>query len=134
MKQTNNYQFNLVESGDTFSPAPLNENMEKVEAALGIGGKTCRIVSGSYEGVGAHGANSPCSLSVPFKPLVFFLTTATGNNSALLMSPATKPESFGGATLTTTWRDDGISWYATPSHAAQFNEAGTTYYWVAVGR
>ena len=34
MQQTNQYQFNLIESGDTFSPQPLNENMEKVEATL----------------------------------------------------------------------------------------------------
>ena len=34
MQQTSKYQFNLVESGDAFSPAPLNDNMEKVEAAL----------------------------------------------------------------------------------------------------
>ena len=34
MQQTETYKFNLIESSDTFSPAPLNENMEKVEAQL----------------------------------------------------------------------------------------------------
>ena len=34
MKQTNQYKLNLIESGDQFSPAPLNENAQKVEAAL----------------------------------------------------------------------------------------------------
>lgn len=34
MQQTESYKFNLIESSDTFSPAPLNENMEKVEAQL----------------------------------------------------------------------------------------------------
>ena len=34
MQQTEKYKFNLIESSDTFSPAPLNENMEKVEAQL----------------------------------------------------------------------------------------------------
>ena len=34
MQQTSKYQFNLIETGDTFSPDPLNQNMEKVESAL----------------------------------------------------------------------------------------------------
>ncbi len=32
MQQTGKYQFNLIETSDAFSPDPLNENMEKVEA------------------------------------------------------------------------------------------------------
>lgn len=32
MKQTQTYKFDLVERGDVFSPDPLNQNMEKVEA------------------------------------------------------------------------------------------------------
>ena len=35
MQQTSKYQFNLVEGSDDFSPTPLNQNMEKVEEALG---------------------------------------------------------------------------------------------------
>lgn len=34
MQQTSKYQFNLVEGSDDFSPAPLNQNMEKVEEEL----------------------------------------------------------------------------------------------------
>ena len=34
MQQTEKYQFNLIEPSDTFSPDPLNENMEKVEVQL----------------------------------------------------------------------------------------------------
>lgn len=34
MQQTKTYKLNLIESSDAFLPAPLNENMEKVEAAL----------------------------------------------------------------------------------------------------
>lgn len=34
MQQTNTYQLNLIEGTDIFSPAPLNENMDKLEAAL----------------------------------------------------------------------------------------------------
>ena len=34
MQQTETYQLNLIETSDTFSPAPLNENAQKLEAAL----------------------------------------------------------------------------------------------------
>ena len=34
MQQTQTYKLNLIETSDTFSPAPLNENMEKVETQL----------------------------------------------------------------------------------------------------
>ena len=34
MQQTSKYQFNLVDTTDDFSPAPLNQNMEKVEEEL----------------------------------------------------------------------------------------------------
>lgn len=34
MQQTDKYKLNLIENSDTFSPDPLNDNMEKVEAAF----------------------------------------------------------------------------------------------------
>lgn len=35
MQQTKNHKFNLIEPTDTFSPEPLNQNMETLEQALG---------------------------------------------------------------------------------------------------
>ena len=34
MQQTETYKLNLIETSDTFSPAPLNENAQKLESAL----------------------------------------------------------------------------------------------------
>ena len=34
MQQTENLKLNLIETGDPISPAPLNENAQKLEAAL----------------------------------------------------------------------------------------------------
>lgn len=34
MQQTNRYKLNLIDKADTFSPDPLNENTEKLEAQL----------------------------------------------------------------------------------------------------
>ncbi len=72
MRKTETYQFNLVEPSDTFSPEPLNQNMETVEQALdalsgrndGADAQTAalsarvakleqhRFVVGSYKGIG----------------------------------------------------------------------------------
>ena len=37
MQQTETYKLNLIETSDTFSPNPLNENAQKLEAALAEG-------------------------------------------------------------------------------------------------
>ena len=37
MQQTETYKLNLIETSDTFSPAPLNENAQKLEAAIAAG-------------------------------------------------------------------------------------------------
>lgn len=37
MQQTGTYKLNLIETSDTFSPNPLNENTEKLEKALSEG-------------------------------------------------------------------------------------------------
>ena len=37
MQQTEKYKLNLIEKDDVFSPDALNENMEKVEAAITAG-------------------------------------------------------------------------------------------------
>ena len=34
MQQTKTYKLNLIETSDTFSPDPLNENTEKLEAEV----------------------------------------------------------------------------------------------------
>ena len=47
MQQTEQYKLNLIETSDTFSPNPLNENMEKLEKALGT--KTDAAVTAALE-------------------------------------------------------------------------------------
>ena len=37
MQQTETYQLNLIETSDTFSPAPLNENTQKLEGIIAAG-------------------------------------------------------------------------------------------------
>lgn len=157
MKQTDQYQFNLVEAGDTFSPDPLNENMEKVEAAftgtktmvaqlaaeimtaVGRGGHTARISFGSYVGTGSHGAGSPNFLTFDFKPLLVCAGSTASPQAHLFFYAKSSCEPIGGLTHTSfpttsvTWGDDGISWYHSGGALYQLNEEDTTYHWVAVG-
>ncbi|MBD5099069.1 MAG: hypothetical protein HDT35_05910 [Clostridiales bacterium] len=76
MQQTETYKLNLIESSDTFSPDPLNENMEKAEEALdGLNQRvtvleTHKIVTGFHEGTGF--------VDLGFTPVVVF---GIGSNS-----------------------------------------------------
>ena len=55
MQQTQNLKLNLIETGDPLSPLPLNENAEKLDAALTdvsrrvIQLEGCRIIVGVYQ-------------------------------------------------------------------------------------
>lgn len=146
MKQTTNYQFNLIESGDTFSPNPLNENMEKVEAALtgldtdlsgqiaaavtamGSGGSTARIAYGSYTGDGASGYSNPKTLSFGFKPLLFAVYLYSGQTGYVLVRGT--QNSLAGFNV--TWGDTSVSYYA-DSSSTMCNQERSTYHYVAIG-
>lgn len=110
MQQTNTYQFNLIEGSDTFSPAPLNENMTKLEAALadartdagsGLSREEAariaadaaldlrlsalevhKVAVGSYDGTGA----APRNFQLGFTPKAVLVqtTSKTGSESALI--------------------------------------------------
>lgn len=133
MQQTEQYQFNLVETGDAFSPAPLNENMEKVEAALGSGGKTCRVASGSYVGIGEYGTADALRLDVDFKPLVVCLAAANGLQQITMIRPATTAMGPNGDACKVVWEDKGVSWYSTTSPSNHMNVADREYHWHAFG-
>lgn len=81
MQQTETYKLNLIELSDKFSPDPLNENAQKLEAALFAetetrSGQTAgleqrvavlesrKIAVGSFTGTGKD-----LTISLPFTPL-----------------------------------------------------------------
>ena len=107
MQFTNQYKLNLIEATDTFSPQPLNENMEKVEAALknqaaslgslqssvtqsvqtlqnqhsqdiaALTGAAVKIATGSYVGTNTSGSASPNTLTFDFVPKLVFVIGST---------------------------------------------------------
>ncbi len=151
MQQTNKYKFNLIEGSDDVSPAPLNENMEKVEtrfgaveaaladglaaveASLGTGGKTARIALGKYTGNGRCGAAHPNSLTFDFAPKVVFVARTTVAYGPVLM--VTGGVSTGYCQL--TWSGNRVSWYDNRGDYAtateQLNDSGVVYSYVAIG-
>lgn len=157
MQQTSKYQFNLVENTDDFSPAPLNQNMEKVEeelegieeslteglaevmANLGTIGHNLRVETGSYTGTGTYGETNPKQLTFDLYPvLVMIVCTSSPIPSppCILMRPA--PGSIFQASspvnmrMYVTWGEHTVSWYAGGEYY-HANEANASYYYIALG-
>ena len=111
-------------------------------AAIGSGGQTCRIFTGSYTGTGTSGSDAPVELVSGFKPMLLmlvhgdlsFFRTRRGEGKY-------KEQEFtgtGGSRFYITWEDTKVSWYstATPSAAGaegQANTTGETYYYLLLG-
>lgn len=80
MQQTDNYKLNLIETSDTFSPNPLNDNMEKVEAAMdGLDQRIAAIEIHQLK-VGTYSAQDNLIVNVGFRPK-FVIIHATNNTS-----------------------------------------------------
>ena len=77
MQQTSKYQFNLVEGSDDFSPAPLNQNMEKVEEALETIAVTAAekpYATGNYTGNGGTQ-----TITLGFRPKFVIITAQSAD-------------------------------------------------------
>lgn len=131
MQQTEKYKFNLIEKDDTFSPDPLNQNMETVEAQLNAvraeakAGDAAldqrlatlearKLVLGMYTG---YGPSHPINAYVGFRPT---LLTIHYNTGCLLL---TQFKTVSGITLT----DTGFT-----VNTETWSAANTNYYYVAV--
>lgn len=117
------------------------------------------IVTGSYVGTGTYGVDHPCSLTFDFSPQIVGLIAYT--NSGLIVNNTgasylaaddyilltnyltTKPQSGAGFgpgsnSSPSNWgykSNDGktIFWYTQSKYEDQFNFAGRTYYYFAIG-
>lgn len=159
MQHTSKYQFKLIEGTDSFSPAPLNDNMERIEEKLeelDVGltevqeflesGENCKIAWGNYTGNGTYGSSNKNSLTLPFSPKVILIIpskTAMELNAnfqgmfgiglvhaGVLLNTG----GYNSTTALTTLSLSGntLTWYDTGHAARQFNMAAT-YYYLALG-
>ena len=151
MKQTETYQLKLIENSDDFSPDPINANTRAVEGLLAaLAGTAVRTAAGSYTGTGGSGADSPCALTLGFRPK-FLLVMGEGYSCAFVGGCAKGYGAKHGAPglvnveQTVTWAEDGLSWYVAGAHTTsgsydinggavyQLNLSGREYFYFAIG-
>ena len=148
MQHTSKYQFKLIEGTDSFSPGPLNDNMEMVEEQfeaveeefsevmtnLGSGGNTARISCGSYVGTGTYGAGNPNTLTFDFRPLLLIWGDPVYDQYTTVVCMRGRDNQPGpNGRITTIWGNNSVSWYHNSSAQEQANSSGVSYPYVAIG-
>ena len=131
---TANYGLHQWEPGDDFLRTDFNADFQKIDTALG--GKA-RVVYGAYVGAGGAGADNPCTITVPFKPV---LVAVKGSQFSTYLLVAVRESLIGNTASTSnsyyeahlTWSEDSLSWYC-GNELGQLNTSGETYHYVAVG-
>lgn len=138
MQQTETLKLNLIETGDPISPVPLNENAEKIEAALtakadaadvtDLGARVTvleghHFACGSYRGTGSAN-NGLQTFHLGFAPAV--VLAHSGNNGNSIMATDNN-ESF--IKLT----EDGFQVRYIASNGVSLNTENLLYYYLAIG-
>lgn len=131
MQQTETLKLNLIETGDPISPAPINENAEKLEAALAALDGTAadlqgrvtvleakKMVVGTYEGTGSYGLGSQ-TIKLGFSPLALIVSCYNNAGMVIRDSPTDQLE------ITAT------GFVASNSSGIDFNNDSTTYRYIA---
>ena len=123
--------------------AALAALQASLAAAIGSGGKTCRIFTGSYTGTGTSGSDAPVELVSGFKPMLLMLVHGDLSFFRIRRGEGKyKEQEFtgtgGSSRFYITWADTKVSWYstATPAAAAaegQANTAGEVYHYLLLG-
>ena len=119
--------------------AALAALQASLAAAIGSGGKTCRIVTGSYTGTGSTSVSIP----TPFYPVLAFVQSAGMATALCLFRSADTVQNnkdFGvgdGKSLTVTWGARQLSWVCssggTMSSIYAGNSKNVEYHYVIVG-
>ena len=162
MQHTSKYQFKLIEGTDNFSPAPLNQNAQKTEAALvameesltgqieemegslaslaanvGTAGKTARIAWGSYTGTGTYGQDTPTVFACDFKPMLVIVGWQDYQYSPPLVLvhgvDLAPTEFFQYQAVSVIWEDRQVKIYSTDAEETQFNKEGHAYRYLILG-
>ena len=131
----------LLQQGENIWPKTLAECVRLP------GGRTleeitafpCQVYAGSYVGTGTYGASNPTTLSFPFEPKMVII--AANAYQGGITHPLIRPDTVGYvtiaasiySTMVVSWADNGLSFYDTASAIRQFNNSGTTYYFIALG-
>lgn len=134
----------LTKEGENIFPKTLAECVRLP------GGKTldevtafpCQVYIGSYAGTGTYGAENPCVVNLPFKPLAFTVSikdVGSGNTIYGQLIWLNGNET-GGSYLnssntgicTLQWGETSVSWYSSAANF-QLNVSGYEYQYMAIG-
>ena len=140
MQQTETYKLNLIETSDVFSPNPLNENMEKLEAAIAAEAAALdarvtmlegsHMVAGSYAGTGtAFGHDQTIELGFTPKLVLIKRTGGSVSGSQTTVVTDVIVSDAHGDLLKIV---PGGFWVSKTINSS-FNDKGTTYYYFAIG-
>ena len=120
----------------------LHDQQEYTEAGdwLDVWGNAIpavKIEAGSYVGTGTYGQSNPTTLTFPFEPKVVFVvgSDSLAGQSLAMIHPSNFAFSVVNATnqiFSITWDGNSVSYFGT-SDGRQFNQAGKTYCYVALG-
>lgn len=95
------------------------------------------LYTGRYIGTGTYGANHPTSVTFPFEPILFFFPSELRTLFANTFFAGYKriDANGRGVYVSITKSVDGktISWYSDQSASGQYNDGGTTFYYIAIG-
>ena len=141
--QTTHYDLNQWAAEDQVVREEFNGDNARIDAALNqLQSGSLHTAVGSYVGTGQHGQSAPNHLDFDFVPKVVILTineTAVLECGTVLIAGQTLSAGIGSSymgssaiNLTVSWAGTGLSWYA-DNTATQLNEAGTTYFYFALG-
>ena len=143
--QTGKYQLNKIETDDPLSPAPLNENADKLEAAITAEAAALeqrivtleahRIYVGSYTGTSTYD-NMTQTIHLGFTPIAVLVQIYAPDHlysekkAMHLLTPENQP--LGGA-----MGDEPMMWIVDGGFAAktdssgEWNDEGKTYHFIA---
>lgn len=116
--------------------ATVQQTVAALQTALGSGGKTCRISSGSYAGNGKTGQSNPSSLTFDFTPVLVVIIRKSSPGTHTLFVRPNGYDPMGDTMGTITWGEKKASWYCQNPQVAgdvQMNMSGSDYYYVGLG-
>ncbi len=150
MQYTENYQLPQWAEDDRIMMGDFNKAMADIDRglagvardgaaalaqAVGSGGQNCRVAFGSYVGNGKSGYADRRTLTLGFRPLVLFITTAAGSQygPTVMVRPAQQASvGYTNGTAWGAWGSREVTWGGGDENCA-LNSKDTTYYYVAIG-
>ena len=132
MTKTEHYQLNQWDAADRVLREDFNSDNAKIDAAIeSVRTAALQLFVGSYTGTGTYGSSHKNTLTFSKAPLLLFIAGDRVMWTLQGSSIAQVAWSNSGETISVTWSETGLSWYADNVYV-QMNNSGTTYRYIAL--